>query len=214
MISIIFGKIKKVTPPFVDVILYGFKDHGVFKNLSILMLGGQTSESKSWIAPRIGDKVAVLYDSITPENSIVLGGVYAQNDSLPVDPDSSASFEFDNLNIKSGLTKVGSDLNGVQFAARADHCNSELQKINSELNSVAVCSSEVVRTLLTQVIVIIQACLTAALSPQSAGVLQPSLMTAFEEAVAALQTQIAEGVGIYNNLYNRENTDCESVKIY
>lgn len=141
MISIKFGTVAAVKAPRLDVRLYGFEDDAVFSGLLLVTPGGQTPTSSTWVAPAVGDVVAVLVDDETPENSIVLGGVYRDTD----DPGGGSGDQVahakkiyadvsDSVSIKSPMTKIGSVADPKNFAARADYVEDQLKAIEDALS--------------------------------------------------------------------------------
>lgn len=139
--NLVYGKVTKIDPPRVSVRLFGIEDDCELSCL-VLQLGGQSEKQRQWIAPLQDDVVAVLFDAEKPENSLILGGVYGDSQSVPngdgiaiqtngMHIEASADVE-----VKAVHVKAGKDLSAVKKAARADHVNSELGDIQSALDDI------------------------------------------------------------------------------
>lgn len=159
MISIQFGKIKRIKTPRLDIELCGDFETVTLAGCLVVTVGGQTDKMRSWAPGSVGDVVAVLFDDERPENSLVLGGVYGDADAVPKFTGGlSADLHSFVVNVKHGgeldsgdsLTincdgtatvtaesvVLGSSTSGTSPAARYDRVNRELVLLRSELVAI------------------------------------------------------------------------------
>lgn len=121
-----YGEIVRVNAGVATVKLSGY-DADAAVDVVLLQQGGGSSV-KSWIPPAAGDIVAVLVDGERPEDSVVLGGVYTDQQTPPKSGDVIA--------LQAKYVYIGSGMEGVQKASRDDHVQAELSKIKSELDAL------------------------------------------------------------------------------
>lgn len=139
--NLVYGKVTDINAPRVSVRLIGIEDDTKLSCL-VLQAGGQTEKSRIWIAPRKDDIVAVLFDENRPENSLILGGVYSDSQSVP--NGNGVAIQTENVRIEasgdieaSGAhVRAGKNLNGVEKASRADLVKLELDDIKSALDTI------------------------------------------------------------------------------
>lgn len=138
---LIYGKVTDIAPPRVSVKITGIEDDAVLSCM-VLQLGGQTENIRIWIAPRVGDIVAVLYDPNLPENSLILGGVYPDGASVPegsgiaIQADGGKIDMSGDLTVKANAIRAGKDHNNLHKAARSDRVDSELTDIMMALDNI------------------------------------------------------------------------------
>lgn len=126
MISLVYGILKSAENGRAAVSLPGYEGDAVFD--AVLMLPGGGQSVKTWIAPVAGDQVAVLVDDERPEDSLVLGGVYTDVQSAPMDGARVA--------IQAPEVWLGADVSQAKKAARDDRVQTELSAIKSALDSL------------------------------------------------------------------------------
>lgn len=141
MISLVYGKVTGIKPPRVSVKLTGIESDAELECMT-LQLGGQSSGQRQWIAPLKDDVVAVLFDDEKPENSLILGGVYSDSQSVP--DGNGVAIQTENIRIEASgdveaigaHVRAGKNLNGAKKASRADLVKLELDDIRSALDTI------------------------------------------------------------------------------
>lgn len=141
MINLVYGKVTGIKPPRVSVKLTGIEGDAELECMT-LQLGGQSSGQRQWIAPLKDDVVAVLFDDEKPENSLILGGVYSDNQGVPTGDGVAVQTKAVHVEASGDIeaqaphVKLGKDLSLSKKVARADHVNSELGDIQIALDDL------------------------------------------------------------------------------
>lgn len=138
---LVYGKVTDINAPRVSVRLIGIEDDTKLSCL-VLQAGGQTEKSRIWITPRKDDIVAVLFDENRPENSLILGGVYSDSQSVP--EGNGVAIQTENVRIEASgdieaigaHVRAGKNLNDIAKASRADYVKYELDDIKSALDTI------------------------------------------------------------------------------
>lgn len=125
--NIQFGKVKKVDGARVVVAITGAG--GACSVEALLVQPCGVSGPAVWLAPSVGDVVAVAFNAERPEDSVVLGVVYPDGKTPP-------KTGADEVAIQAGKVFIGDDVNGTKPCPRDDHVQDELSKIKSELDAI------------------------------------------------------------------------------
>lgn len=137
MISIQYGKITAVKPPRASVELYGFGDDAVLENALVLSPAGQSENSSVHFPISGGDVVAVLFDADYPQNSLILGGVYGNGDTLPGEGD-EFTLRASAAVIHANSVKIGANLSAIATspASRSDLVAQNLAAIQASVTAI------------------------------------------------------------------------------
>lgn len=125
--NIQFGKVKSIAGARVVVSITGAG--GACSVEALLVQPCGVSGPAVWLAPSVGDVVAVAFNAERPEDSVVLGVVYPDGKTPP-------KTGADEIAIQAGKVFIGDDVNATKPCPRDDHVQDELSKIKSELDAI------------------------------------------------------------------------------
>jgi hypothetical protein len=125
---ILFGKVTRFSGARVTLELVGVAGNATIEALYLLP---GSSAAQVWLPPAPGDVVAVAYNDERPEDSLVLGRVYADGDNPPRTGGSEVAIE-------AGKVYLGDDVNSTRPCSRDDHVQAELSAIKAELDKISV----------------------------------------------------------------------------
>lgn len=129
-----FGKIVSVSSGRARVRLAGYAEDVCIDMLFLQPAG--TSSVTVWMPPQSGDLVAVAFNEERPEDSVVLGSVFADGQDAPRSDQSLA--------MQAPAVYLGASMTGTQKASRDDHVQAELASIKGQLDAIATTLSAVV----------------------------------------------------------------------
>ncbi len=126
MIRLEYGKIESVENSRAVVLLPGYD--GEARVDALIAFPGGGSSVKTWVPPQAGDVVAVVVDDERPEDSLVVGGLYARGQVSPMSGESIA--------FQAPEVRLGESVSDAEKVARDDRVQAQLTAIKNALDAL------------------------------------------------------------------------------